>query len=87
MTTGFFYVNIDLRHRYGISLVESQTFLPRETSPAAKSEEKRLFLRAESAPGEREMGGEGGEQQEVSWPFSPSCARASSKFLPSPWLS
>ena len=36
MTTGFFYVNIDLRHRYGISLVESQTFLPRETSPAGE---------------------------------------------------
>ena len=27
MTTGFIYVNIDLRHQYGISVAESQTFL------------------------------------------------------------
>ena len=27
MTTGFTYVNIDLRHQYGISVTESQMFL------------------------------------------------------------
>ena len=27
MNTGFIYVNIDLRHQYGISVAESQTFL------------------------------------------------------------
>ena len=27
MTTRFYYVNIDLRHQYGISVAESQTFL------------------------------------------------------------
>ena len=32
MTTGFIYVNIDLRHQYGISAAESQTFL-REKRP------------------------------------------------------
>ena len=35
-----YYVNIDLRHQYGISAPESQT------SPAAKSEEKRMFSQA-----------------------------------------
>ena len=37
------YVNIDLRHQYGISVAE------RETSPAAKSEEKRMFSQARSS--------------------------------------
>ena len=27
MTTRIYYVNIDLRHQYGISVAESQTFL------------------------------------------------------------
>ena len=29
MTTGFIYVNIDLRHQYGISVAESQTLAKR----------------------------------------------------------
>ena len=37
-----YYVNIDLRHEYGISAAESQT----KTSTAAKSEEKRMFSQA-----------------------------------------
>ena len=37
-----YYVNIDLRHQYGISAAESQT----KTSTAAKSEEKRMFSQA-----------------------------------------
>ena len=36
MTTGFIYVNIDLRHQYGISVAESQTFLLTKRPPAAK---------------------------------------------------
>ena len=42
MTTGFIYVNIDLRHQYGISVAESQTFLLAKRSSAAMSKEKRL---------------------------------------------
>ena len=42
MTTGFIYVNIDLRHQYGISVAESQTFLLVKRPSAAMSEEKRL---------------------------------------------
>ena len=42
MTTGFIYVNIDLRQQYGISVAESQTFLLTKRSSAAMSEEKRL---------------------------------------------
>ena len=41
MTTGFIYVNIDLRHQYGISVAESQTFLLAKLPSAAISEEKR----------------------------------------------
>ena len=37
MTTGFIYVNIDLRHQYGI-----WTFLLAKSPLAAMSEEKRL---------------------------------------------
>ena len=40
-----YYVNIHLRNQYGISAAESQTFL-RAKSPAAKSEEKRMFSQA-----------------------------------------
>ena len=36
------YVNIDLRHQYGISVAESQTFLLAKRPSAAMSEEKRL---------------------------------------------
>ena len=39
MTTGFIYVNIDLRHQYGISVAESQTFLLAKRPSAAMSEE------------------------------------------------
>ena len=39
------YVNIDLRHQYGIYVAESQTFLLAKRS-AAKSEEKRMFSQA-----------------------------------------
>ena len=42
MTTEFIYVNIDLRHQYGISATESQTFLLTKRPSAAMSEEKRL---------------------------------------------
>ena len=42
MTTGFIYVNIDLRQQYGISVAESQTFLLTKRPSAAMSEEKRL---------------------------------------------
>ena len=42
MTTGFIYVNIDLRHQYGISVAKSQTFLLAKCPSAAMSEEKRL---------------------------------------------
>ena len=37
-----YYVNIDLRHQYGISAAESQTFLFTKCPSAAMSEEKRL---------------------------------------------
>ena len=37
-----YYVNIDLRHQYGISVAESQTFLLAKRPSAAMSEEKRL---------------------------------------------
>ena len=37
-----YYVNIDLRHQYGISVAESQTFLLIKRPSAAMSEEKRL---------------------------------------------
>ena len=36
-----YYVNIDLRHQYGISVPESVP--PGERSPAARSKEKRLY--------------------------------------------
>ena len=39
-----YYVNIDLRHQYGISVSESQTFISTKTSPVEGSEEKWLFL-------------------------------------------
>ena len=42
MTTGFFYINIALRHQYGISAAESHTFAAK-LYLAARSEEKRLF--------------------------------------------
>ena len=45
-TYRIYYVNVNLRHQYGISVAESQTFLPCETSPATSSEEKRLFPQA-----------------------------------------
>ena len=37
-----YYVNIDLRRQYGISVAESQTFLLAKRPPTAMSEEKRL---------------------------------------------
>ena len=37
-----YYEIIDLRHRYGISVAESQTFLLAKRPSAAMSEEKRL---------------------------------------------
>ena len=37
-----YYVNIDLRHQYGISVAESQTLLLAKRPSAAMSEEKRL---------------------------------------------
>ena len=37
-----YYVNIDLRHRYGISVAESQTFLLAKRPSEAMNEEKRL---------------------------------------------
>ena len=37
-----YYVNIDLRHQYGISVIESQTFLLAKRPPVTMSEEKRL---------------------------------------------
>ena len=37
-----YYVNIGLRHQYGISVAESQTFLLAKRPSAAISEEKRL---------------------------------------------
>ena len=37
-----YYVNIDLRHQYGISVAESQTYLLAKRPSAAMSEEKRL---------------------------------------------
>ena len=37
-----YYVHIDLRHQYGISVAESQTFLLAKRPSAAMSEEKRL---------------------------------------------
>ena len=40
MTTGFYYVNIDLQ--YGISVVESQTSLLAKRPSVTMSEEKRL---------------------------------------------
>ena len=42
MTTGFIYVNIDLRHQYGISVAESQTFLLAKRPLAVMSEEKQM---------------------------------------------
>ena len=39
-------VNIRLRHQYGISVTELQTFPPCDKSLSAKSEEKQLFLQA-----------------------------------------
>ena len=42
MTTRFIYVNIGLRHQYGISVAESQTFLLVKRPSAAMSEEKHL---------------------------------------------
>ena len=39
-----YYVNIDLRHQYGISVAESQTFLLARRPSAAISKEKRLPL-------------------------------------------
>ena len=44
MNTGFIYVNIDLRHQYGISVAESQTYLLAKRPSAAMSEEKRLWF-------------------------------------------
>ena len=38
-----YYVSVGLRHHYGISAAELQTFLLTQTSPAVKSEEKRMF--------------------------------------------
>ena len=37
-----YYVNIDLRHQYGISVAESQTFFLTKHPSTAMSEEKRL---------------------------------------------
>ena len=37
-----YYVNIDLRHQYGISVAESQTFLLAKRPSVAMSEQKRL---------------------------------------------
>ena len=37
-----YYVNIDLRHQYGVSVAESQTFLLAKRPSAAISEKKRL---------------------------------------------
>ena len=54
--------------------------------PSGEEQGEAAVLQA-IAPGEHEMGREGGEKQEVLSPFPTSCARASSKFLPSPWLS
>ena len=36
MTTEFIYVNIDLRHQYGISVTESQTFLLTKHVPSGE---------------------------------------------------
>ena len=42
-----YYANINLRHQYGISAAESQTFLrAKRPRRAAKSEEKRMFSQA-----------------------------------------
>ena len=45
-----YYVNVDLRHEYGISVAESQTFLlaklPSGEERGARREEKRLFSQA-----------------------------------------
>ena len=41
-----YYVNIDLRHQYGIYVAESQTFLLAKRPPAAKSEEKQMLSQA-----------------------------------------
>ena len=40
-----YYVNIGLRHQYGISARVTDV-PPRETSPATKSKEKRMFSQA-----------------------------------------
>ena len=41
-----YYVNIDLRHQYGISADWDAVVPPRETSPAGRSEKKELFSQA-----------------------------------------
>ena len=41
-----YYVNIDLRHEYGISAPQVADVPPRETSPVAESKEKRMFSQA-----------------------------------------
>ena len=38
---GIYFFNVDLRHQYGISVAESQTFLLANRPSAARSEEKR----------------------------------------------
>ena len=40
MTTEFIYVNIDLRHQYGISVAESQTFLLAKRHSACSGDER-----------------------------------------------
>ena len=45
MTTGFFYVNIDLRHRYGISLAESQRFLRAKRPQRRRARRSGCFCR------------------------------------------
>ena len=46
-----YYVNIDLRHQYGMFVAESPDVPPAsKTSSAARSEEKRLFSQATVLP-------------------------------------
>ena len=49
-----YYVNIDLHHQYGIT-ARAADVPRRETSPAAKSEEKRMFSQA-SGEGKKKGG-------------------------------
>ena len=59
MTTGFIYVNTDLRHQYGISVAELQMFLLAKRPSAAMSEEKRLSFAGYTSGERQEVGRKG----------------------------